>query len=400
MSAHFYQEENMKKLKILPSIGFISLMLLYLYVSAFINVPSAITVVRGTDLSAYTFNRYSKVAGSIETDSIGKNKVSVELFGKIPLKEVKINIVSDKLLIASGQTIGIKLNTNGVTVLSFEEFFDSTGKKVAPYEGINIKRGDVIIKFNNENINGVEDFISKIQNSNGKKVELTLKRGDEENLVYMTPIIDKSDNTYKLGLWVKEITSGVGTVTYIDKNTGEFGALGHGINDVDGTSLLGVRTGNAYKALILAIEKGKKGIPGELKGAIRENDIFGTIDKNTPTGIYGLTNLREGEEIQVALAGEITEGPATIYCNIDGNNVKEYKINIEKINSNLLSSKNMIIKVTDEELIAQTGGIVQGMSGSPIIQNGKLIGAVTHVLINDPTRGYGIFIENMLEEAS
>lgn len=390
----------MKKLKILPTIGFISLMLLYLYVSAFINVPGTITIVKGTDLSAYTFNRYSKVSGSVLTDTIGKNKISVELFGKIPLKKVDINIVSDKLLVAGGQTIGIKLNTNGVTVLSFEEFFDLNGNRVCPYQNVDIKRGDVIIKFNNEIINGVEDFISKIQESNGNKVELIVKRGDEENLIYMTPVIDKEDNMYKLGLWVKEITSGVGTVTYIDKETGEFGALGHGINDVDGTSLLGVRTGNAYKAIILAVEKGKKGSPGELKGAIRENDVFGTIDKNSITGIYGTTSMREGEEIQVALANEITEGPATIFCNVDGNTVKEYKINIEKINSNLVSSKNMIIKVTDEELIAQTGGIVQGMSGSPIIQNGKLIGAVTHVLINEPTMGYGIFIENMLEEAS
>jgi len=390
----------MKKLKILPTIGFISLMLLYLYVSAFINVPESITVVEGTDLSSYTFNRYSRATGSILTDTIGKNKISVELFGKIPLKKVDINIVSDKLLLVGGQSIGIKLNTNGVTVLSFEEFFDLDGNRVCPYEGVNIKRGDVITKFNNETINGVEDFISKIQQSNGNQVELVVKRGDEENLIYMTPIIDREDNTYKLGLWVKEIASGVGTVTYIDKNTGEFGALGHGINDVDGTSLLGVRTGNAYKAIILAVEKGKKGSPGELKGAIRENDIFGTIDKNSITGIYGVTSIREGEEVQVALASEITEGPATIFCNVDGNNVEEYKINIEKINSNLISSKNMIIKVTDEELIAQTGGIVQGMSGSPIIQNGKLIGAVTHVLINDPTRGYGIFIENMLEETA
>jgi len=387
----------MKKLKILPTIGFISLMLLYLYVSAFINVPSSMTVVKGTDLSSYSFNRYSKATGSVLTDTIGKNKISVELFGKIPLKKVDINIVSDKLVIAGGQSIGIKLNTNGVTVLSFEEFFDVNGNKACPYEGVNIKRGDVIIKFNGENINGVEDFVSKIQQSNGNKIELVVKRADEENLIYMTPVIDKADGTYKLGLWVKEITSGVGTVTYINKETGDFAALGHGINDVDGTSLLGVRTGNAYKAIILGVEKGKKGAPGELKGAIRETDIFGKIDKNSTTGIYGTTNIRDGEEVQVALASEITEGPATIYCNVDGGAVKEYKINIEKINSNLISSKNMIIKVTDEELIAKTGGIVQGMSGSPIIQNGKLIGAVTHVLINDPTMGYGIFIENMLD---
>ena len=180
-------------------------------------------------------------------------------------------------------------------IKGYLKYFDLNGKKACPYEGVNIKRGDVIIKLNNENINGVEDFISKLQKSNGDKVELTIKRGDEENLVYMIPVIDKEDNAYKLGLWVKEITSGVGTVTYIDKNTGKFGALGHGINDVDGTSLLGVRTGKAYKSLILAVEKGKKGSPGELKGAIRENEVFGTIEKNTATGIYGVTITAEME---------------------------------------------------------------------------------------------------------
>lgn len=388
----------MKKLKILPIIGFISLMLVYLYVSAFVNVPSSITIIKGTDLSSYTFNRYSKVDGSIQTDTIGKNKISVELFGKIPLKKININVISDKVLLASGQSIGIKLNTNGVTIITFEEFYNEYDEKVAPYDNLDICKGDVITHVNGKVINGVDDFISKIQDIAESMVELTLKRGDEEIVVKIKPELDKADNMYKLGLWVKEITSGVGTVTYIDKNTGKFAALGHGINDVDGTSLLSIRNGNAYKALILAVDKGKKGEPGELKGAIRENEVFGTIDKNLSTGIYGTTAIREGKEVQVALINEITEGPATIFCNVDGNTVKEYKINIEKINSNLISSKNMVIKVTDEELISQTGGIVQGMSGSPIIQNGKLIGAVTHVLINDPTKGYGIFIENMLNE--
>lgn len=390
----------MKKLKILPVIGFISLMLLYLYVSAFINVPGSITIIKGTDLSSYTFNRYSKVDGSIQTDSIGKNKVSVELFGKIPLKKININVVSDKVLLASGQSIGIKLNTNGVTIITFEEFYTFDDKKVAPYSNLNICKGDVITHVNGKAISGVEDFVSRIQEASNNVIDLTLKRGDEEILVKIKPELDKEDNVYKLGLWVKEITSGVGTVTYIDKNTGRFGALGHGINDVDGTSLLSIRNGNAYKALILAVDKGKKGEPGELKGAIRENEVFGKIDKNSSSGIFGTTTIRDGKEVQVALINEIKEGPAKILCNVDGNSIKEYKINIEKINSNIMSAKNMVIKVTDEELIAKTGGIVQGMSGSPILQDGKIIGAVTHVLINDPTKGYGIFIENMLDAAA
>lgn len=386
----------MRKVKVLPMFGFVFLMLLYLYISAFINVPDSITVVEGTDLSYYTFNRYSKASTNIAKD----NKLKVSLFGRLPLKSVDVNVISDKHVLVTGQTIGIKLNTNGVTVISFEEFENIDGKIVRPYENTEIDRGDVITHVNGLKVTGVEDFISKVQDNGEKIIELTIKRGDEELLIEMIPQMDVSDKFYKLGLWVKEITSGLGTVTYIDPATGNFAALGHGITDVDGINLLETRTGNAYEAIILTVDKGKKGEPGELKGAIRENEVFGTIEKNTDTGIYGTTQIKNGREVKVALINEICEGPATILCNVDGKNVQEYEINIEKINSNLLASKNMIVKVTDEELIAQTGGIVQGMSGSPIIQNGKLIGAVTHVLINDPTRGYGIFIENMLEEAS
>lgn len=284
-----------------------------------------------------------------------------------------------------------------------EEFTNSDFKEVKPYEYSNIRKGDIIKKINNQEIYGVDDFIEKVQQSGNEPIKLEILRGDEENLITVKAEKDESDGMYKLGIWVREITSGVGTVTFIDPISKNFGALGHGISDIGGSSLLNVRKGNAYPAFIISIIKGRKGAPGELKGAIRENEVFGTITKNTSTGIYGtVTNidLEEARKIQVGLTQEIEIGPATILSNIIGDEVKEYDIYIEKVNRQSPKLKSMLIRVTDEELIAKTGGIVQGMSGSPILQNGKIIGAVTHVLVNDPTRGYGVFIETMLKEAS
>jgi len=204
-------------------------------------------------------------------------------------------------------------------------------------------------------------------------------------------------------MWVKNITSGVGTVTYIDKNTGMFGALGHGISDIDGMNLLDVESGTAYKAVILSVKKGQKGNPGELKGAIRESNIFGEVIKNTKFGVFGYVNNTievTGEEYEICLKNEVKEGKAQILSTIDGEKVEAYDIYIEQVNTHgEIQEKSMVIRVTDKELIEETGGIVQGMSGSPIIQNGKLVGAVTHVLINEPTKGYGIFIETMLENS-
>jgi len=402
----------MTKNRVIAYFSLILMILVYVYTGLVAAIPSDITIISGQEYS-YDLNKWSSIGIKDSTilktledrlfaSNVGKEKININLFGKIPLKSVDVNVVSDSVVIPGGSTIGVRINTEGLTVLNCEEFTDENSKKVRPYESAGIRKGDIIKKINGQEIYGVDDFIKKVQDSGDKEIKLEILRGDEEVLVTIKPEIDEFDGTYKLGIWVREITSGVGTVTFIDPVSKKFGALGHGISDMGGTSLLGVREGNAYPAIIMSVVKGRKGAPGELKGAIREDEVFGNITKNTSTGIYGTITdieLEEERKIQVGLSQDVEIGKATILSNISGDDVKEYDIYIEKVNRHATESKSMLIQVIDEELITKTGGIVQGMSGSPILQNGKIIGAVTHVLVNDPTRGYGIFIENMLEEA-
>lgn len=403
----------MTKKRIIAYFSLVMMLMVYIYTGLVAVIPNDITIISGQEYS-YDLNKWSSISikdstiiknleNKLLASGIGKEKINVNLFGKIPLKSVDVNVVSDSVVVPGGNTIGVRINTEGLTVLKCEEFTNINSEVVRPYENADIKKGDIIKKINNEEIYNVNDFIEKVQKFGDKPLNLEILRGDEENLVTITAAKDEIDGLYKLGVWVREITSGVGTVTFIDPVSKTFGALGHGISDMGGTSLLNVRDGNAYPAVILSIVKGRKGTPGELKGAIREDELFGTITKNTSTGIYGIVtgkDLEDSRKIQVALTQEIEVGPATILSNITGDEVKEYDIYIEKVNRQSTESKSMLIRVTDEELISKTGGIVQGMSGSPILQNGKIIGAVTHVLVNDPTKGYGIFIETMLEEAS
>ena len=388
------------------------MLLAYLYTGFVTAIPNDITIITGQEYP-YELNKWSSISTTensilktledkLFASSVGKEKININLFGKIPLKSVDVNVVSDSVVIPGGNTIGVRINTDGLTVLDCEEFTNLDSKEVKPFEYAGIRKGDVIKKINNQEIYGVDDFIQKVQKAGNEPIDLEIVRGDEENLITVKAEKDENDGMYKLGIWVREITSGVGTVTFIDPVSKNFGALGHGISDMGGTSLLNVRQGNAYPAVIMSIVKGRKGTPGELKGAIRENEVFGSINKNTSTGIYGTVtgiNLEDARKIQVGLTQEIQIGPATILSNITGAEVKEYDIYIEKVNRQSAKLKSMLIRVTDEELIAKTGGIVQGMSGSPILQNGKNIGADTHVLVNDPTKGYGVFIETMLKEA-
>lgn len=343
------------------------------------------------------------VGSNLISPVICKEKAVLSLFGNIPLKKIDVNVVSNSVVVGGGEAIGMRLNSSGLTVISFEEITSRDYSKVKPYRDKNIQRGDIIVEINSVKVEDVNQFVKEIQKSKGNEIELTFLRNGNVYKETLKPEIDRNDGKYKIGIWVKNITSGVGTVTYIDKNTGIFGALGHGISDIDGMNLLDIESGTAYKAVILSVKKGQKGNPGELKGAIRENNIYGEVTKNTRFGVFGYINENldiEGDEYEIGLKNEVKEGNAQILCTVNGDKVKLYDICIEQVNIHGdIQEKSMIIKVTDEELIKETGGIVQGMSGSPIIQNGKLIGAVTHVLINEPTRGYGVFIETMLENS-
>lgn len=323
-----------------------------------------------------------------------------KLLGYIPFKEVKVTPVDDQEVYVSGSTIGIYMETDGVLVIDTGEIQDQNGEIKEPAKNI-VRQGDYIVSFNGQKISTKRVLISDIAELDGNAVTLEVSREGESIPVSVTPVKDTKGD-YKLGIWVRDDTQGIGTLTYVDQN-GNYGALGHGISDIDTAQLLNIRKGALYKAQIIAINKGTKGNPGELAGFIRYDDrnILGTIEVNSKNGIYGqFTQTAESgitlKKMPIAHKQEVKTGSAAILCSVDGQ-VKEYDAEIKRIDLNHEdTNKSFVIQITDEELLEATGGIVQGLSGSPVLQDGKVIGAVTHVFVQDSTSGYGIFIENML----
>ncbi len=286
-----------------------------------------------------------------------------------------------------GEGIGVKLLATGVLVMGL----DRTDTE--------LKIGDIILSVNDQKVEANADLEEIVKESNGKALTLKVSREGTEFVTSITPIKQENNAGYKLGLWVKDSSAGVGTVTFYELNKQSFAALGHAVTETQENYILPITSGGITRTNIYAIQKGVPKVPGELKGTIT-NDILGEIYGNTDKGIYGHILkedfLKEKQEIEIASKTEIQEKEASIFCTLDDNVVREYQIQIEKVLLTSTGNKNMIIKITDEDLINKTGGIVQGMSGSPIVQDGKLIGAVTHVFLNDPTKGYGVFIENMI----
>lgn len=315
--------------------------------------------------------------------------------------EASMEAVSDDLLLPGGMPIGIYMETDGVLVLGTEKIKGEDGKKYEPADRL-VKAGDYIVAIDNEKVKDKKELVKKVEELTAEEVVLKLRRDQEIINVKMEPV-NCGKEGYKLGIWVRDNTQGLGTVTFLTKNS-EYGALGHGIHDTDTGEILELSEGKVYRTSIRDIKKGKGGEPGGMEGVIIYNNynVIGTIEKNTDDGIYGHIEkldalFTEQTPIKAASKSEIQKGDAVIRCSLDGT-VKEYKIRITKVDPREKEvNKGIEIEVTDEELLKETGGIVQGMSGSPIIQNGKLVGAVTHVLVNDPTKGYGIFIESMLE---
>ena len=334
---------------------------------------------------------------SVSTETLGKYEVLLKLFGIIPIKEISVEVIEELEVIPGGNIIGLQIETDGILVLGTGEVTQKDGTTVEPAKGI-LRSGDYIIGINGKQ--GVDR--TDLTNSIGEDaITLTVERGGETIEVEIQPAQDYSGK-YKLGAWIRTDAQGIGTITYMTSN-GKFGALGHGITDVDTGLLMEIDGGKLFDAEVLSVVKGKNGTPGELIGIIRQSGIsqIGEINVNCSKGIYGQIRLGmvdSGKKMPIALKQDIELGAATILAQVD-NEVKEYEIEIERIELGRTNdNKGLVIRITDEELLKKTGGIVQGMSGSPIIQDGKIIGAVTHVLVNDPTRGYGIFIENMLEQ--
>lgn len=306
------------------------------------------------------------------------------------------NIAAVSQAIVGGSSIGLKLYLDGLLVVGKSDII-SGGGKICPGKIAGIEKGDRITKINGTKITDATGFCKEIQQSCGKELLLEVVRGENVFEKTIRPVIYDDTGEYKIGLWVRDSAAGIGTLTYT-LSDGSFAALGHGISDVDTKKLIKVREGEVLGSTIVSVVKGAPGAPGDLKGTFNGSEI-GEVYNNTSCGIYGTLIEKPvgGKVVEIASAKQVHTGKAVIYTNVRKNKVEEFEIEIEKINPfGSDNGKNMIIKITDPALLTETGGIVQGMSGSPILQNGKLIGAVTHVFVNDPTRGYGIFIENML----
>ena len=339
---------------------------------------------------------------TLNTDKSNKYLMNVKLFGFIPFKQVSIQVISDRELIPVGEPIGLYVKTDGLLVIGVGEFRGMDGLTYSPAKYI-LRSGDYIKEINGKPISDKEKFMDIIKKCDGQNITLKIERNDQEMEVCIHPVKNE-DKEYKLGIWIRDNAQGIGTMTYIDAD-GRFGALGHGVSDVDTSTLMNLEDGTLYQTEIVSIQKGINGDPGELTGRIiyDESKILGDIDYNGQEGIFGQCNeeaeiMMDQDPIPIGLKQEIKIGEAQILCSVSGKS-EYYGIQITAIhldNDNI--NKGIELRVTDSRLLDITGGIVQGMSGSPIIQDGKIIGAVTHVLVNDPTRGYGIFIENMLEQ--
>lgn len=329
--------------------------------------------------------------------SSGQYEMKTSLFGAIPLKKIKVKVVDGQKVIPSGQVVGIYVETNGLLVIDTDGFTGENGVDHAPSKN-KLYRGDYIKKIDGADVLSKKQFIEKINQSNGNSVTLTVSRRSKVLKIKIKPEFSKTDHMYKIGAWIRDNTQGIGTMTYIKKDS--FGGLGHGIYDMDTGKLLKIKGGFLLTPQIYSIKKGKSGTPGEIVGSIeyKEENIIGSIKKNTEKGIYGTVSDTESKAYEIGYRQDVKKGKAYILSNLTGS-MKKYEIRISKVvSSDTDVLKSMEIEVTDKRLLNLTNGIIQGMSGSPIIQDGKLIGAVTHVFVDDPTKGYAILMETMIYE--
>lgn len=335
---------------------------------------------------------------TLKATEFGNYKINLKLFGFLDFKEITVDVIDNIELIPAGNTIGIYMETDGVMVLGTGIIKAEDGLNYEP--ALNkLRTGDYIIAINNKKINNKEQLIDEISNADGKALDFQVRR-DGEHINYRITPVKSASGDYKIGTWIRDDTQGIGTLTFTTTN-GEFAALGHGITDIDTSQIVEVGQGSIYNAEVMTVVKGKEGEPGELIGVINQTDEnkIGNVIENTSQGVFGeITDnyKNNNHSLPIGLKQDIYVGPASIISCVD-NEISEYEIMIKEVTlGGSKSNKGIIIQITDSELLEKTGGIVQGMSGSPIIQDGKIIGAVTHVFIQDSTKGYGAFIENMI----
>ena len=415
MKIEKFIKKNIKKL-----IMFLILLTVYIYVIVIDNIPEVVTVFEGEKFEIQTIfgikiNIENKEQEAVLTSSIlkekaefsqkGKNTIEVSLFDKFKIKDIDVNVIEKTNVIPIGKLAGIKLYTEGVLVVGMSEIEGKDNNKYRPYINSGIEEGDVIISVNDNKVNSTTELVKNVNDAKGSTVEIEYSRNGESKECSITPV-ETEDGGYKLGLWVRDSAAGIGTITLYEPQTNAFIALGHGITDIDTSELINISTGELVTTKILSVIKGKNGEPGKIQGTVLKQENIGTIYKNTSFGIYGTVknlqnlNYNINKKMEVALRDEIKTGKATILCCVDENQeAKEYDVEIEKIyTNNNYDNKSMLIKVTDKELLDKTGGIIQGMSGSPILQDGKFCGAVTHVLVNDSTQGYAVFGDILIKQ--
>ena len=388
------------------------LCILYVYICAIDSIPDSVILFKGEELNVKTIFGLSLISKEDETvfavssidEETTTTNVEVKLFDSITIKELSISVIEEATIVPVGELVGLKIYTNGVLVVGMTQIQGEDGNKYDLIEDSGIEEGDIIIQINDTQIIDTDQLQDIINSSNGEALNIIYTRDNEIFETNITPI-KTNDEEYKIGLWVRDSAAGVGTITFYDIETGYFAALGHGITDVDTGELLDISDGEVVTTEILSVTKGEEGNPGKIQGTIENQDTIGIIYENTNIGIYGAISDIDSIDIdlnnsmEVALRDEIELGEATILCSIEGETPQEYTIEIEKIYlNNNYDNKSMLIKVTDQDLIEKTGGIIQGMSGCPLIQNGQFIGAITNVLINSPEEGYAVFGDLMIKE--
>lgn len=350
------------------------------------------------------------MTASSSTDEVLGNgstaKATISLFGLLPIREVDVEIADDLRLYPGGQAVGVALRTKGVLVVGTS---DLTGA-YSPARLAGVKPGDVITEADGQPVNSTDELTQRVAAYGGAPLPITVLRGENTLSLTLQAKRDGQSGDFRIGAWVRDSTAGVGTLSFYGmiEEGGDmvYGALGHAITDADTQQVLTVSEGEIMTADVVDVRKGQKGYPGELKGSfLRENRVLGTLQRNNAFGIYGRMDAPPvhplyPDGLPIGRRSTVHEGAATILCTVDAGGMQEYDVEIVEVSRKAgLSQRSMVLRVTDPALLEKTGGIVQGMSGSPILQDGKIIGAVTHVLVNDPTKGYGIFIENMLDAA-
>ena len=330
----------------------------------------------------------------------GSYNVTLSVLGGIPVKTVRAVVVDRRAVTVCGTPFGIKMFSDGAMVVAFTDI-RTAGGSANPAKAAGLKMGDVIVSIDGHKTVDNDDVSAAIQAAEGRPVQLVYTRDGAEHTTSLQPVQDADSQRWRAGMWVRDSSAGIGTLTFVDNFTGIYGGLGHSISDADTGQSIALLSGEVAPVTITGYVAGAAGAPGELKGRFTGEGAMGDILINGATGIYGsIRRVMDGQDMVVAQAQEVCEGPARILTTIGSDEPAWYDAEIEQISlTEEDPNRNMVIRITDPELLAATGGIVQGMSGSPIVQNDRLVGAVTHVLVNDPARGFGIFAENMLASA-